>query len=196
MSRPITIWSTSGNNRKDIESDAKTFGELQKDFKQHGIDFKNMSIVVGENNNSLESTDAALLDGPLTLFFFPRKVGSGAIDKVAVLKTFKQANKASKERLAKKNGYSSVDSFKAFLEGKGKSAKVTSVKPTPAKKVAPAKLPAKKVVAPVPTKPPKKVVARPNVADVVKSVASAKLSDDELQRRARYIRSSIEGGIK
>lgn len=185
MSRPITIWSTSGNNRVDIESDAKTFGELQKDFKQHNISFNNMSIVVGENNNSLESADATLLDGPITLFFFPRKVSSGAIDKAALLKTFKQANKATKERMAKKNGYSSVESFKTFLEGKGKS-KAAPVKPT------------KKVVAKAPTKPaakavPKKVVRRPNMA---KSVAPAKLSDSELERQARVIRSSINGGIR
>jgi hypothetical protein len=78
MSRKITVHSTVGNNFKEIESSARTWGDLQRDLSAYGIAYTGMKAVVGENQNSLESSQAVLPDGEMTLFLVPNKVKSGS----------------------------------------------------------------------------------------------------------------------
>lgn len=179
--KSFTIWNTNGNNRKDFESNATTLEELQRDFTQHGISYNNMSIIVGETQVSLESKQALIPDvSQVTLFLFPKKVKSGGIDKVAVLKTFKRSNKEAKLRIAKKNGYTSIDSFLSFLEGKGSKA---PVKPTTPTKVVPVKKELPKAV--------KKGILSPLKSSEPTKAVAAKMSDDQLRGMADRIKSSL-----
>lgn len=76
--RKVTIHNTVGNNFKEIYSSADTWAQLQEDLSSNGIPFTGMKAVIGENQNTLESSQAQLIDGEMTLFLVPNKVKSGS----------------------------------------------------------------------------------------------------------------------
>jgi len=76
--REVTVYNTIGNNQKSIRTAAANWGQLQEDLGRHGINFANMTAVIGETQVTLESTQAQLLGEPFTLFLMPQKVKSGA----------------------------------------------------------------------------------------------------------------------
>lgn len=78
MTRRIRVYNTVGQNNKVIESGAGTWGELQKDLNAHGISYDGMRVVVGETQNTLESSQAALPEGEITLLLMTKKVKSGS----------------------------------------------------------------------------------------------------------------------
>lgn len=78
--RKVTIHNTVGNNFKEIYSSAGTWAELQSDLDANGIPYSGMKAVIGENQNTLESSQAQLIDGEMTLFLVPNKVKSGSSD--------------------------------------------------------------------------------------------------------------------
>jgi hypothetical protein len=76
--RKVTVHNTVGNNFKEIYSSASTWSELQNDLSNNGISYDGMKAVIGENQNTLESTQAQLIEGDMTLFLVPNKVKSGS----------------------------------------------------------------------------------------------------------------------
>lgn len=76
--RTITIYNTVGQNKTTFESAALTWEALQKELKdEKGINTNGMKVVIGETQNSLESPQAVLLQGPFSLLMMPQKVKSG-----------------------------------------------------------------------------------------------------------------------
>lgn len=78
MTRRIRVYNTSGQNNKVIDSSATTWGDLKSDLDAHGISYSGMKVVVGETQNTLESVQAVLPEGEMTLFLMPQKVKSGS----------------------------------------------------------------------------------------------------------------------
>lgn len=75
----VTVFSTKGRKRSEVESSATTWGELKKDLASAGVETSGMKAIIGENQNTLESAKAALpVDFDFTLFLTPVKVKSGA----------------------------------------------------------------------------------------------------------------------
>jgi hypothetical protein len=82
----ITVWNSVGNTETVIETEARTWGELQRELDERGIVHRDMRAIIGENENTLESPDAVLPRGievngaitdDFTLFLSPRKVKAG-----------------------------------------------------------------------------------------------------------------------
>lgn len=80
MSFLVTVYNTVGQNKKEVRSSATTWGELQDDLNAAGVSHRGMSVVVGETQNTLESSQAVLPEGDFTLFLMPQKVKSGWTD--------------------------------------------------------------------------------------------------------------------
>lgn len=80
MSRKVIIYNTIGDNAKEIMTTAGTWGTLQNDMTRNGIHFDGMKAVVGETQNTLESSEAALPEGEFSLFLMAGKVKSGNMD--------------------------------------------------------------------------------------------------------------------
>lgn len=84
--RKVTVFSTKGRSKQVIETKATTWGELKKDLTEAGVSVSGVKAIVGENQNTLESSQASLpmglqkngtTDGDFTLFLTPVKVKSG-----------------------------------------------------------------------------------------------------------------------
>ena len=76
--RQINIVSTQTNNIEQVESSARTLGELKQEVS--GISWANKNLIVRETRNSLEVNDAELPSGGFTLYVMPQKTKSGTID--------------------------------------------------------------------------------------------------------------------
>lgn len=83
--REIKIVSTKTNRKVNIQSDARTWGELQNDLSRNQIQFNDMSAVVRETRVTLEDSQATLPEGPFALFLLPKKVKSGQNTRDAVI---------------------------------------------------------------------------------------------------------------
>ena len=190
--KSFTIWNTIGNNRNDFESDASTLEELQREFSQRGISHNNMSIVLGETQATLESKQALLPDtSHVIIFLFQKKVKSGSIDKAALLKTFSRSNSEAKLRIAKKNGYKDIESFRSFLKGGGSKATAKSpVKPSVPTKTAPKAVPKAQLPVAVKKAAPR-VAEKPSMTKEVIAPTSAKMSDEDLRRKADAIKRAL-----
>lgn len=75
--RKIITYSTLGENMKEINSSATTWGELQVDFARAGVSYEGMSAIEGESQVSFESSQARLPEGDFSVFLVPKKVKSG-----------------------------------------------------------------------------------------------------------------------
>lgn len=75
--RKVTVYNTSAQNNRVIESSAMTWGELQQELERSGIPYSGMRAVVGENQNELVTGQSHLMEGDMTLFLMPRRVKSG-----------------------------------------------------------------------------------------------------------------------
>lgn len=78
MSRKVTIYNTIGDNVKEVFSSATTWGGLMNDMNSNRISYDGMKAVVGETQNTLESSEAVLPDGEFSLFLMAGKVKSGS----------------------------------------------------------------------------------------------------------------------
>jgi hypothetical protein len=77
----VTIYSTSSQSKRTIESHTTTWGALMSDMSAHGIPYHGMRAVVGETQHTLESAEAQLpSQGDYTIFLMPQKVKSGSDD--------------------------------------------------------------------------------------------------------------------
>lgn len=75
--RKITVRSTVGSNKTEIESSATTWGELQTDLTSKNIPYKDMKVVIAETDKTLEKIDDVLSEQEFNLFLMPTKVASG-----------------------------------------------------------------------------------------------------------------------
>lgn len=120
----IVVFSTRGKKRTEIFSDAETWGQLEKDLNAAGIETKGFKKIVGETQNSLESSAAVLPKGltsagevvkDFTLFLTPIKVKSGAVVNVDDMSYWdcrnfiKEEFAASEEAKAHFAGYTNKD---------------------------------------------------------------------------------------
>lgn len=80
MSRKVTIYNTIGDNAREIFSSANTWGSLMNDMNRERVPYDGMKAVVGETQNTLESSEAVLPDGEFSLFLMAGKVKSGVDD--------------------------------------------------------------------------------------------------------------------
>lgn len=80
MSRKVVIYSTIGENFKEIYTSARTWGALTEELTSQGVNWKGMKAVNGDDNHSYESTEAVLPDGDFSLFLMADKVKSGYDD--------------------------------------------------------------------------------------------------------------------
>ena len=196
MKRKITVFATVGGTGKIIETEAKTWEELQADFTKSGISHSGMKVVDGISKNTLESPDAVLTAGDTTVFLFPQKTKSGAFSKEQVdvmaystlRATIKEAFETDKDSAdahfnATKNytNKSTADLKNLLVEYKGK---IGGTPVTQAKAVATKK---KEVPTPKEATSVKKASPTTNVADIVKSAGDAtdiKTQNEETMSKA------------
>ena len=76
--RNVTIFSTRGNRRNTIQSEATTWSELQDDLNNNDIEYSSFKAIVSSTQNTLESSEAVLPEGDFTLMLIPGKVKSGS----------------------------------------------------------------------------------------------------------------------
>lgn len=78
--RKITVFQTRGSKKVLIESDVRTFGQLQNLFDDYGVSYSTKEMVAVESigNTSLELANAVLPDQDFTLGIFPRKTKAGS----------------------------------------------------------------------------------------------------------------------
>lgn len=94
--RKVTVLFTQTSTREVVETDAQTWGELQRQLSGKVSDKR---IVVRENKNTLESTEALLPERDFVLFAYPKESKAGA---KAAKKSKKAAKKVAKKKPAKK----------------------------------------------------------------------------------------------
>jgi hypothetical protein len=75
--RKITVYNTSAQNNREIQTSALTWGDLQVELDRIGIPYSGMRAVIGENQNEMITPQSQLMEGDMTLFLMPRKVKSG-----------------------------------------------------------------------------------------------------------------------
>lgn len=77
--RTVRVVSSQFDRPKSIESEAKTWGELQKELiaQPDPIVFENMTAMIRQTKNSLVEDGAELPEGNFDLFLSPAKVKSG-----------------------------------------------------------------------------------------------------------------------
>lgn len=77
MSRLVTIFSSVGESKKEITSDASTWGELQVDLNTNGISIDNKKVILKTTKATLESSEAVLPSEDFAIMLIPGKVKSG-----------------------------------------------------------------------------------------------------------------------
>jgi len=73
--RNVTLKVTSQKELIKAQTEARTFGDLQKEMKN--VKWNGMRVVVRETKNTLQKADALLPAGDFILFLVPEKVKSG-----------------------------------------------------------------------------------------------------------------------
>lgn len=94
--RKVTVLFTQTSTREVVETDARTWGELQRQMQGKVSDKR---IVVRETKNTLESSEALLPEKDFVLFAYPKESKAGA---KAAKKSKKAAKKVAKKKPAKK----------------------------------------------------------------------------------------------
>ena len=150
--RKIIVYSTKGKSGS-FESDAKTWGEVQRDVKRIVGDLDNLIATESVNKTNLGHQDSVLPEGDFKIFLRPSKTKSGATDFSSMsfkeLRTFiADKGQACKDYLnaeAKKSGRNwtqlSTEEIQKYLSsyyGSSSSSKSSS-KTSPKKEVKPAK---------------------------------------------------------
>jgi hypothetical protein len=75
--RKVITYSTLGDNMKEVNSAATTWGELQVDLSRAGVRFEGLRAMTNPGQVTLESLQAELPQGEFQLFLMPQKVKSG-----------------------------------------------------------------------------------------------------------------------
>ena len=77
MRRLVTVLSTKDNNKKEINTDVTTWGELKPLIEAQGISCGDMKAMVRSTKATLEHSSAVLPTEDFTIFLTPGKVKSG-----------------------------------------------------------------------------------------------------------------------
>lgn len=77
--RKVTIYSTIGNDMKEVMVNSMNWGDLQVELSRNGVNASGMKAIIGDSQLTLESNQAELPSGDFTLFFMPQKVKSGIL---------------------------------------------------------------------------------------------------------------------
>lgn len=77
--RKLTIYSTVGNDMKEVFVQSTLWGDLQGELAGKGINVNGMKAIIGDSQVTLESNQAVLPEGEFILFLMPGKVKSGVI---------------------------------------------------------------------------------------------------------------------
>ena len=136
--RKITVVNTTGVGKNSFSSNAKTWGQLQSELTERKITYSGMSAIIGENQNSLESTKATLPEFDFHLFLSPKKVKSGAIDAQTAsysqlrteIKSLCATNEKAKSYFGNYTHSTTEDLRKNLTKWYGKSSSVSTTKPT------------------------------------------------------------------
>lgn len=75
--RKVLVFSTTGQNGKEVTTDSKTWEQLKRALSSNSVTHSGMKAVVGESKVTLESPNAELPTGNFTLFLMPKKTKSG-----------------------------------------------------------------------------------------------------------------------
>ena len=75
--RKVTIYSTKTKAQQVIETGVNTWGEL-KQLVNPEMGVNSSKSMVRENRTTLESNEATLPAGDITIFLYPQKVKSGS----------------------------------------------------------------------------------------------------------------------
>jgi len=77
--RKITVLSTktNGEGRKEVMTDAATWGQLKVAIEAAGLSTADMKATVRSTKNSLDRDDAEIPAGDQVIFLTPAKVKSG-----------------------------------------------------------------------------------------------------------------------
>lgn len=75
--KTVLVYSTVGQNKKEVNTSATIWSALKSDLASAGVNTDGMSAVVGQTQVTLESADAQIPEGNFTLFLVPQKVKSG-----------------------------------------------------------------------------------------------------------------------
>lgn len=75
--KTVLVYSTVGNNRKEVSTSAESWSELKAELNRQGVNVEGMKAVVGQTQVTLESPDAQVPGENFTLFLYPDKVKSG-----------------------------------------------------------------------------------------------------------------------
>lgn len=118
--RKIYIFSTQSQQKKEITTSARTWGELKTQMNVLDISYSNMKAVLKEGRHVLELDNAELPEGGCTVYLYPQQVKSGASYEWELL-GYNDIRKYASERGI--SGTGSVQDIKVRLERweKGKS---------------------------------------------------------------------------
>jgi len=101
--RKVTLKLTTQKDLIHIESDARTFGELQKEVPD--VRFDGLRVVERSTKVTLQNPDAILPAGDFILFLVPEKVKSGMSKKKEGLKKLKNLDDANYNELRSHASY-------------------------------------------------------------------------------------------
>lgn len=76
--RKVTVYSTKGQKRTELNTSATTWGELRQEVVSAGYDMDSLTALENVNRTTLEHSGATLPSGEFTLFLKPQKTKSGA----------------------------------------------------------------------------------------------------------------------
>jgi len=76
----VTVYNTAGASKKEVQTNATTWGELQADLTKEGVTYEGMKAILGGSHLTLDSDIAVLPTEDFKLFLSATKVKSGGSD--------------------------------------------------------------------------------------------------------------------
>ena len=73
----VTVYNTAGASKKEVQTNATTWQELQVDLTKAGVTYEGMKAILGGSHLTLESDTAVLPTEDFKLFLSATKVKSG-----------------------------------------------------------------------------------------------------------------------
>jgi len=77
MSKLVTIYSSVGESKKEVRTDAENWGELQVDLNGAGVSIDGKKVILKQTKATLESSEAVLPTTDFAIMLIPGKVKSG-----------------------------------------------------------------------------------------------------------------------
>lgn len=164
----VTVFSTRDNAMTEIpNSKATTWKELQGEFKEFGINFDKMKVIVGETKNTLEADIALVPSTNYTVYLYPIKVkaGSERTDLFDKIKAWVGKDESRKQKFIVDGNNMTRLSTDVLKKLAAQHIDGTSAPATP------------KAEAPKASPKAQQAATKQTVADVVQSVGTAKVGE-------------------